>query len=457
MTTEREGSKPYQEILETVPDMVYVMDSEFQFTYINDAVVEVTGYDREEVMGSDASLLLDEEALKEGEWNRDQLKSGNIEFGGLETKLKTAGNGRIPCEIRGQLFDANDDGTRTGTAGIIRDITDRKERERELQSRSTAMRASIDGMAILDTEQQYVFVNQSHADIYGYPAPDALLGETWRICYPEDELTQLNENVLPKLFDDGEWRGETVGVRKDGSRFPQELSLSLTENGRVICVVRDITDRKRREQELKQKKEQLEEFAGVVSHDLRNPLNVAQGRLELAQEEFDSEHLEPAANAIDRCLTLVDDLLTLSREGVRTGELEPVDLSEIATDCWQNVATAQASLIVETEQTIRADRSRLKELLENLLRNAVEHGGDDVAVTISAHDDGFYVADDGSGIPDGKQDAIFETGYTTATEGTGFGLDIVEKIADAHGWEVQVTDSESGGARFEFTSIHSPP
>jgi PAS domain S-box-containing protein len=318
------------------------------------------------------------------------------------------------------------------------------------------MRASIDGMAILDTEQKYVFVNQSHADIYGYPTPDSFLGETWRICYPEDELNRFEESVLPKLFDDGEWRGEAVGIRKDGSTFPQELSLSLTENDRAICVVRDITDRKRRERELKQKKEQLEEFAGVVSHDLRNPLNVAQGRLELARQESESEHLEPAANAIDRCLTLIDDLLKLSREGVRTGELEPVDISEIATECWRNVETAHASLVVETEQTIRADPSRLKELLENLLRNAVEHGGDDVAVTINAGDDGFYIADDGSGIPDGKQDAIFETGYTTAADGTGFGLDIVEKIADAHGWDVQVTESETGGARFEFTGVHSP-
>ena len=448
--------EPDRTILDTVPDMLYALDSGFRFTLVSDAMVEVTGYDRDELLGAHASIVFDQEAIERGRWNRERLESGDLEFGRVETELKTARGAQIPCEIRGQVLPDHHAALGDGTVGVIRDITERKQREQELRTRSTAMEASIDGMAILGTDGIYNFVNQAHADIYGYPSPDAFSGETWRMCYAEEELVRFEETVMPRLAAEGEWRGEAVGVRGDGSTFPQELSLSLTDDGRTICVVRDITDRKRRERELERKKGQLDEFAGVVSHDLRNPLNIAQGRLELAHQDSDSEHIDAAANAIDRCFTLIDSLLTLARQGADVGETDPVDLGDVAVECWENVETEAGGLTVKTEQTIRADRSRLKQLLENLLRNAVEHGGEDVTVTIDDHADGFYVADDGSGLPDGEHNRLFEAGYSTAGGGTGFGLDIVETIADAHGWDVRATESEAGGARFVFRSIESP-
>ncbi|MBB6645438.1 sensor histidine kinase [Halobellus ruber] len=448
--------EPHRTILDTVPDMVYALDTEFRFRFVNDALVTVTGYDREELLGAHASVVFDERAIAEGQWNRERIRAGDVEFGCLEVELETAAGDRIPCEVRGQTVPEHSHGLGDGTVGVIRNISDRKEREQELQARSAAMKASTDGMAILDEDGTYRFVNQAHADIYGYSSPEEFVGETWRLCYSADELDRFDGTVMPKLRDEGEWRGEAVGTRKDGSTFPQELSLSLTDDGRTICVVRDVTERKRRERELERKTEQLDDFAGVVSHDLRNPLHVAQGRLDLAQEESESEHLDKAADAIDRCFTLIDDLLTLAREGMRVGETDPVDLDNVALDCWQTVETEDATLTVETGRTVRADPNRLRELLENLLRNAVKHGGEDVTVTVDDHDDGFYVADDGSGIPDGKRDRIFEAGYSTADEGTGFGLEIVERIAEAHGWDVRVTESEAGGARFVFTSVNSP-
>jgi signal transduction histidine kinase len=117
------------------------------------------------------------------------------------------------------------------------------------------------------------------------------------------------------------------------------------------------------------------------------------------------------------------------------------------------VNTEQATLETDTTQAIQADRSRLQQLFENLYRNAVEHGGDDVTVSVGATDDGFYVADTGPGIPESDREEVFEAGYSTTEDGTGFGLRIVEQIAEAHGWESTVTGSEQGGARFEFTGI----
>jgi signal transduction histidine kinase len=212
---------------------------------------------------------------------------------------------------------------------------------------------------------------------------------------------------------------------------------------------------KRSNEDLAAKNEQLDQFLGVVSHDLRNPLNVAQGRLELAAEECDSDHLEPIDRSLDRMDTLIDDLLTLARQGEEIVETEPVDLATVSERCWDNVATADASLVVDADRTIEADRSRLQQLLENLFRNAVEHGGDDVRITVGELADGFYVDDDGPGIPRDKREDVFESGYTTASDGTGFGLAIVAEIASAHGWTIDVTESDEGGARFEITGVGS--
>jgi signal transduction histidine kinase len=110
-------------------------------------------------------------------------------------------------------------------------------------------------------------------------------------------------------------------------------------------------------------------------------------------------------------------------------------------------------LNVEAEVTIRADGSSLQQLFENLYRNAVEYGGDDVIVRVGEMNDGFFVADTGPGIPESERENIFEAGYSTTDNGTGFGLRIVNEIADAHGWEVAITESEEGGARFEITGV----
>jgi signal transduction histidine kinase len=215
----------------------------------------------------------------------------------------------------------------------------------------------------------------------------------------------------------------------------------------------NITDQIERRQELERQNERLEEFAGIVSHDLRNPLSVADGHLELAQETCESDHLARAADALDRSQALIADLLKLAREGETVGKLESVDLTDMAERSWQAVETGSATFETHATRTLRADRSRLQELVENFYRNAVEHGGDDVTVSVGIIDDGFYVADTGPGIPEADREEVFEAGYSTTQDGTGFGLRIVEQIVDAHGWEVTATESEQGGARFEITGV----
>jgi signal transduction histidine kinase len=152
--------------------------------------------------------------------------------------------------------------------------------------------------------------------------------------------------------------------------------------------------------------------------------------------------------------TLIQNLLAIAQSGKEVDEVEWVTFSELCQRCWRNVSTANAEVVIEFDGEVRADISRLQQLVENLIRNAVEHGGEDVTVTIGeTNHDGFYIADNGSGIPESIQDQLFQNGFSTVSEGTGFGLWIVSEVANAHGWEVAITESEDDGARFEITGI----
>jgi signal transduction histidine kinase len=247
----------------------------------------------------------------------------------------------------------------------------------------------------------------------------------------------------------------------------------------IVVSCRDITQRKHREDELERKNELLDEFARVVSHDVATPLGVIENKARLIEITEDTSHTEDIYEASDRVQSLIDDLEALAREGNQVGEMGAVELASVSRDAWGTVESHHGELVVDSSTVIDADRGRLQQLLENLLTNAVEHSdpedagvaindgsgqssrlppesepdrADDRGVTIriGAFSDGFYVADDGPGIPPADREAVLEQGYTTADEGTGLGLAIVERIANGHGWTVTVTDSEAGGARFEI-------
>lgn len=205
--------------------------------------------------------------------------------------------------------------------------------------------------------------------------------------------------------------------------------------------------------ELSRQNQRLKNFADILVHDLRNPLSIAKGRLEMVQTEDDGDHLDTVSKAHNRMEVLIDDVLSLARGGRTVTEPEVVELQAIAQEAWRNVSTAQSTLSVTSERSIHADQSRLQQVLENLMRNAVEHAGADVEMTVGDLSDGFYVEDDGPGIPEAERADIFETGYTTNEQGTGFGLGIVKEIVEAHGWAVRVINSSTGGARFEFTGV----
>jgi PAS domain S-box-containing protein len=236
-------------------------------------------------------------------------------------------------------------------------------------------------------------------------------------------------------------------------RHRVELWANMVES--ALTRVQQLDRLRTREEELQRERDRLDEFAGFVSHDLRSPLSVATGRLELLAEDCASPHLPSIERALRRMDQLIEDVLELARQGATVGATVPVDLGELLTQCWRNVDTATAELAVKGAGTVSADRSRLASAVENLLRNAVEHGGESVVVTVGMlkNETGFYLADDGTGIPDGERDQIFESGYSTTNGGTGLGLAIVRQIVEAHGWEIRVRESADGGTRFEISGV----
>lgn len=184
-------------------------------------------------------------------------------------------------------------------------------------------------------------------------------------------------------------------------------------------------------------------------------MQIVTERRHCADEDCDSEHIGEVEKALTRIDELVENTLSMARLGPDALDFGPLQFGLVANPAWETAVDGDATLELDDIGTVVADESALQQLLENLFANAAEHGrpaDGDFVVHIGrlADDDGFFVADNGPGILPDTQDEIFERGYSTRSEGTGFGLSIVSQIVDAHDWEITATDAEGGGAHFEI-------
>lgn len=266
----------------------------------------------------------------------------------------------------------------------------------------------------------------------------------------EDETNPANESYRSGISVPVGDHGVFQAVRTVPDAFSEE-DIELAEL--LVSHTTTALDNLRHEQELRQQNERLDHFASVVSHELRTPLTVAVGQMELLADECSNPQIDAIIDAHDRMDRLINDLLVLGRMGAETLTTTPIDLSQLTATCWESLAPQTATLATESTHMVRADRTRLRQLIRNLLKNAVDHGGPDVSVTVGDLSDGFYVADDGPGISVENPHDVFEAGYTTDKNGTGFGLSIVTQIVDVHDWSITVTESVSGGARFEICDV----
>ncbi len=265
------------------------------------------------------------------------------------------------------------------------------------------------------------------------------------------DATASPATVHVPLVADWELLG-VVAVETDARRVwrDEEVDLYRTFGDLIAYTIA----RNERRLELRRRTEQLEQFNAVVSHDLRNPLNVLSGYLEMVEGDVSSNRHEPMEHAVTRMESLIDNLLMLAKHGETIGETESVPATSIAEDAWESVRAPESTLTITGDiGRIEADPNRLRQVFENLFRNAVDHGGPAVSLEIGPRNgpsgvSGLYVSDDGPGIPSNVSDSLFDSGFSTA-DSSGIGLAIVDRIADAHGWEVDVHND--GGAVFELT------
>jgi len=421
---------------------------DYIYRRVNSRFEELTGVEAEKVLGQRATEVID--GIEETPFIQ---KFGEVALEGTTTRFEQY------SKPLGRYYEISAFSPRHGQCiTIFSDITERKERERELERYEQFVEHSPDIIVVLDEDMTVQYQS----------APSPLLDREERYVVGESPLEYIHPDDIEATSDDFQRaladpdtivRTEFRVIDEDGSWRWME---SRTQNylGKepidgLLVTIRDITLQKEKEQELTRQKDRLDEFASFVSHDLRNPLNVAMLRLDLAARSCDSEHLPEVERALDRMEQLIENLLTLTRQGETVGETEPVRLDELVTECWSNVDTGESSIECTTSRTVRADRSRLATVLENLFRNSVSHGGEHVTITVGDLPDrpGFYVSDDGEGIPASDRERVFEGGYSTQTGGTGLGLAIVRGIVEAHGWQIRATESETGGVRMEITDV----
>lgn len=450
-----ESEERYRQLIATAPTPILIYDGSEEVVYANDAAVELFGAENEEaLLGLTPQDFVHPDSRGELDDRRQRLIDEKQAVPPNQlTLLDRSGREKIVLVASSPVTYEGEPAIQT----VATDITELKDRERQLEGYETLVEVSGDPMYMLDSAGHFEYVNEALVEITGYEEVE-LLGKHVSKVMDQDDV-ERGEALIRSLLRSGDRRGtfEMEAITKGQERFPAENHISILyqddEFRGSVGVLRDITERLERERRLQRERDRLDEFAGVVSHDLRNPLNVARGRLELAMESHESEDLDAVGRALDRMEGLIENVLSLARVGGSVGEIDPVELADLVDACWRNVETDAAELEVETDATFLADETRLQQLLENLIRNAVEHGGSTVTITVGDVPGGFFVEDDGPGIPEAERDRVLNPGYSTREGGTGFGLSIVRDIAEAHGWEIRLREGKAGGARFEITGV----
>jgi PAS domain S-box-containing protein len=457
-------NKKLRALIEKTSQAVYIKDDERRYRYANSAICEQFDREPDAITGKREEDLLDVDIVE----TMKELDTRVLEEGSpVKQELSQVVDGEEQVFLDHKYPCRNEAGEVDGIMGIGLDITERKRQEQELRELTEEYEAIFDNaedsIFLFDVERdgeelefRYVRVNPSHEEVSGLDStevrgktPVEVLGpevgaevtQNYRRCVEQAEpLTYEEELAMPEgTF---YWQTKLAPVIVDG------------DVRRIVGITRDITEQVERERELRQQNERLDEFAEVISHDLRNPLTVAQGRLEVIADDVEDQHLDAMDTALERMEAIIQDTLTLAKNGAMVAETEPLAFSELVGRCWRMVETRGADLEIEDKFTVQADEERLQHVFENLFRNAVEHGGSEITIRVGRFGpDGIYIADDGDGVDPCNREDIFEAGMSSTTDGTGLGLTIVNRIARAHDWQIRCVESDAGGARFELTDV----
>ncbi len=475
----KEARHRLENTLERIDDVFFVLDTDEKFVLLNSRAEFVLDLDSEAVVG-------------EGFWDVFPAAVSTTFYHEFTEAMDTQEPTSFEEYYRplDSWFEVNAYPSEDGLSVFLRDVTEQVQLQQKLESLHDTTQELIVAQSDQEIAREAV---QAAVDVLDFPLTICWhFDDTRRQLQPlswSEAVADRVDDVQPIEADSGmAWDAhdkstlrviDSVTIVTPNSHHPGDvgsaLLVPLGEYGllgtyadeeaafdetdiellRVLATaVESAMARSMRERQLARRNERLNDFASTVSHDLRNPLHIASARTELARDTGDTEHLEKVSEALERMETLIEDLLERAR-GEQELDRESVSLAAAAEDAWAGVDTGEMTLDVQSDASFSADSTRLKQLFENLYRNAAEHAGPGVTVTVDAHGDGLSVGDDGRGIPEPNRDNVFEQGFTDNEEGTGYGLAIVSEIVEGHGWTIEATESDAGGACFEVHHIRS--
>nr|WP_254524535.1 PAS domain S-box protein [Natrinema caseinilyticum] len=466
----------YETIVETVDDGIYVVDEQGRFTMVNDAYAEMTGYSRAELLGSHVSLVADDETIERAREAEREMATGTAEGPIVEASLRTADGRSVPAEA---TFSMLSDDHRE-RVGVVRDISDRKARERALEESERLYRTLAENfpngaVGLYDEELIYTAAGGELLEEFGIPTDD-IVGTSIPDLFPTALFEEVERSI--RAVFDGEsnsFETEYQGRNLLSQSLPVRNADDEVYAG--MLVTQDITEREEYRRKLEASNERLEQFAYVASHDLQEPLRMVTSYLQLletrygdALDEDGEEFLAFAVDGAERMREMIDGLLEYSRVDTRGDPFEPVDLNDVLEsvlhDLQLRIDERDARITTEDLPRIEGDASQVRQVFQNLLSNAITYSGDDPPVIdIAAEREGeawkISVRDEGIGIDPDHADRVFEVFQRLHSHeeypGTGIGLALCKRIVDRHGGEIWV-DSESGdGTTISFTlpAVHA--
>jgi PAS domain S-box-containing protein len=342
-----------------------------------------------------------------------------------------------------------------------------------------AMESSIDGIAIYDADYKLTYSNKAHSGLYGYHDQQELIGKTWRFLCSEDQVRRFYDEVRPALLQRGEWRGETIGTRKDSSRFPQELSLTRLGNGGIIRVARDISEKKRyqlelesRARELATQNVELETFSYSLSHDMRGYITRVSSAAQMLQEgyaqqldengRFLTASINKGSDEMEQLVDAMQLLANLSRSPMRVERVNLSDIaSSIAAEMQLGEPQREVELLISPELYANCDRKLARVALHNLLGNAWKYTGtvSQARIAFGTEEIGgkkvLFIRDNGVGFEMKVADRLFEPFLrlenARAFPGTGIGLATVQRVIQLHQGELWGVGEPERGATFYFS------